>query len=444
MYIKFKALKTAFIICLSLLIMSGCKERETGSPEFEIASVEVSPDYIAVGNKTLLKALTDRGMVTSHDSRYRWQIEEASGLIKDTLTHDYRLYWTAPSESGEYIHSVTMETQSGEPLSENYSFSVMVDPGHLKNGNTIVFSKRVEGAGNQIFTMDEDESNLKQLTSILPGSAIKPSWSPDGNQILFTSHKNGTSHSFAIWIMEADGSNQRILYSPDPDNPNELPIQGSFPRWSPDGTKVVFELCWSCGWSDGYSIGVFDRLTMEFTRTTKHWEILGHPASDYKPFWSSDGKQIAFASDRDYVTGDSLRYRTDLYIINANGSGLKRITENGRVMNPIWSNADDQNTIFVRFRHFLDAFESGVYSVNIQTGETRLIKKDPSENIILSPIALSPDGSQLVMFAEKISSSRIHTVYLLDIKKGTMEEVFSAGNLEPRTLGLDWYFYDDQ
>ena len=111
---------------------------------------------------------------------------------------------------------------------------------------------------------------------------------------------------------------------------------------SPDGTKITFELCWGCPWSDGYSIGVFDILTKELTRVTKHWETLGHPAYDYNPFWSFDGEQIVFTSDRDYITGDSLRYRTDLYIINTDGTELERITENGKAMNPIWSNAGNK------------------------------------------------------------------------------------------------------
>jgi Tol biopolymer transport system component len=172
---------------------------------------------------------------------------------------------------------------------------------------------------------------------------------------------------------------------------------------------------------------------------------LGHPASDYKPFWSPDGKQIAFTSNRDYVTGDSLRYRTDLYIINADGTELERITENGKAMNPIWSNAGNQNIIFVRFRHFFDGFESGIYSVNKQTGELVLIQKDPSENIFLFPYALSPDGTQLVTLAEQRYSPWNSTIYLIDIEQNSMTEVFSenSSNANAKTYGLDWYFYEE-
>lgn len=438
---RFRVLEIKIFICLSVLIISGCKEGVPDPPEFNIASVEVSPDYIAVENKTLFTIFTNVNSTSPH--QYRWELEQPDGSTKDTVTEENRLYWIAPLEPGELFHKVWVESQSGEVLSEPYSFTVTVDPGHPKNGNTLVFSRKIDGVGYYIFTLDEDGSNLKQLTFEREG--ISPTWSPDGNQILFSSFDQGTSHAPAIFVMEADGSNQRLLYDPDPDNFSELPILGSAPRWSPDGTKITFELYWGYPWTDGYSIGVFDILTKELTRVTKHWETLGHPAYDYNPFWSFDGQQIVFTSDRDYITGDSLRYRTDLYIINADGTELERITENGKAMNPIWSNAGNQNIIFVRFRHLFDGSESGVYSVNIQTGELVLIQKDPSENIFLFPYALSPDGTQLVTLAEQRYSPWNSTIYLIDFEQNSMMEVFSenSNNANAKTYGLDWYFYEE-
>jgi Tol biopolymer transport system component len=52
----------------------------------------------------------------------------------------------------------------------------------------------------QIWTMTEDGNVLTQLTFDEGGTM--PDWSPDGKQIIYMGPKG------AIWLMDADGSNQ--------------------------------------------------------------------------------------------------------------------------------------------------------------------------------------------------------------------------------------------
>ena len=58
-----------------------------------------------------------------------------------------------------------------------------------------------------------------------------PQLSPDGRQIAFTRRsvdKVNDKWDTGVWLMNADGSRQRSL------------ISGSAPRWSPDGTKLLY------------------------------------------------------------------------------------------------------------------------------------------------------------------------------------------------------------
>ena len=57
-----------------------------------------------------------------------------------------------------------------------------------------------------------------------------PRWSPDGKKIAFTSDRAG---HYEIWILDADATNLRQLTF---DSPGDT----SFPLWSPDGTQIFF------------------------------------------------------------------------------------------------------------------------------------------------------------------------------------------------------------
>ncbi len=57
------------------------------------------------------------------------------------------------------------------------------------------------------------------------------SWTPDGNQIVFDIHRYEGSGFGEIWRMNADGNEQKKLFSPN---------EESFPQISPDGKKIAF------------------------------------------------------------------------------------------------------------------------------------------------------------------------------------------------------------
>jgi TolB protein len=82
------------------------------------------------------------------------------------------------------------------------------DPHWCPDGSNIVFSSMKESPP-QIFVMDADGSDLKQLTT---EGATYPAWSPDGNKIVYVRHSGEYSSKHGqLWIMDADGRNKRQL-----------------------------------------------------------------------------------------------------------------------------------------------------------------------------------------------------------------------------------------
>ena len=146
--------------------------------------------------------------------------------------------------------------------------------------SAIVFRDSHTGQ-SEIYVMNDDGKNVRQLTqTLLP--EYDPSWSPDGKYILFRrnlgpTEKKPLAQQFDIFIMDADGSNERRLTS--------HPQNDTSPCWSPDGKQIAFT-----GIRDGLpNIHIMELATGNIRQLTKNEDRKAYASS---PSWSPDGKHI--------------------------------------------------------------------------------------------------------------------------------------------------------
>src|SRR5206468_4188631 len=106
-----------------------------------------------------------------------------------------------------------------------------------------------------------------------------------------------------------------------------------YPASSPDKTKIAFmsQESNAAGNSPNYNIYLMNPDGSGIARLTDYSGEDGFPA------WSPDGKKIAFSSTRDNETiAGNLAPLPDIWLMNANGSDLTRLTHNGGDY-PAWS-----------------------------------------------------------------------------------------------------------
>lgn len=182
-------------------------------------------------------------------------------------------------------------------------------PDWAPDGRRIAFSRGVGSGGvANIFTIEPDGSGLQQVTSGVPGGNVA-SWSPDGEQLVFTSSRGG---GVRLWVTDKDGGNPHPIT-------DGLGVDTS-PQWSPTGEHIVFgSIRDGRRTSELYTVRPDGR---ELTRITTN------EVSDSYATWSPDGERIAVS--RSSPGGGQL------WVMNADGSNERRISDGPLDIFPVY------------------------------------------------------------------------------------------------------------
>jgi TolB protein len=160
----------------------------------------------------------------------------------------------------------------------------------------------------EIFEATPDGGNLKRLTNS-KGYDAEASYSPDGKQIVFCSNRSGPEN-LELYIMNADGSNVRQLT-------NAPGCYNGGPFFSPDGTKVIFR-------SDRKKKDQLQLYVINADGTGEKALTSDDNWVYWAPFWHKDGKHILYtAADH---SDPKARPNYDLYWMNIDTGKTTRLT----------------------------------------------------------------------------------------------------------------------
>ena len=167
------------------------------------------------------------------------------------------------------------------------------------DGQWIVFCMKLSSKDEDqtgIYKIRGDGTSLTRLTNSMAAAECDASWSPDGNEIAFT-YSDANLQRSVLKKMDTNGGNIQIIHDAGGGVATGFPPGNYDPSWSPDGQWIVFERAISStgNWNNGiwhiFKVKRDGSELPDLSATGNHAD-----RAEYLPSFSPDGKWIVFGS----------------------------------------------------------------------------------------------------------------------------------------------------
>ncbi len=244
---------------------------------------------------------------------------------------------------------------------------------HWTKDGRIRFSRVYTNRKTESWIMNADGTNQAQVRDF--PNLQWGVWSPDDQKVIFGKANDRSS----LYLANADGSNEVAL-----------PFGVTNLDWSPDSKQIVYQ----------ETLDSNSELFVYSLETRESKNISNNPAFDADPSFSPDGKQITFVSGRD---GNA-----EIYLMNVDGGNVKRLTDDPAVdAHPAFS-PDGTQILFSSDR---EKEHSDVYIMNANgSGDPLNLINWENSSQHAGPGSWSPDGTKILFMSDRTGKDGIYVM----------------------------------
>ena len=292
-----------------------------------------------------------------------------------------------------------------------FQMESIANPVIAPDGSQIVFTRgfvdtKKDQNASLLWIVDARGERLRQLTEgTFRDSA--PAFSADGKRIAFLSNRSGSTQIHAMWLDTRETAQL-----------TRLDTEPSAPRWSPDGTKIVFTV---------RALDEASPLPIKLPKTPKGAELAKPAVIVDRTVWGADG------------TGPTAKGYTHVFLVDAQTGGISRQITSGDYNHTGPAFSPDGKTIYVSAIRKPDAEylkgDSEIYAISLDTLEAKALTDRNGPD---SQPMVSPDGKWIAYVGndEKGYTNDIASLHLMS-STGEGKRIL-AGGLPSSPGDLTW------